>query len=142
MTSIPSPCIGICSTVYGDTICRGCKRDYREVIAWNGYDDLQKQTILLRLQQHIEEVMAEFIEITDLTLLQTQLSRAALRPPIHTAPLCLAYELLRLKSVQLNHLDNCGIAATPLYTHLTPKALFTLIDDKLYQLSQPTIIVK
>ncbi|HBZ99754.1 MAG TPA: DUF1289 domain-containing protein, partial [Pseudomonas sp.] len=23
---IKTPCIGLCSTVYGDVVCRGCKR--------------------------------------------------------------------------------------------------------------------
>ncbi|MEC9132488.1 MAG: DUF1289 domain-containing protein, partial [Pseudomonadota bacterium] len=25
-TRRPTPCVGICSTTYGDLVCRGCKR--------------------------------------------------------------------------------------------------------------------
>ncbi|MCA4075779.1 DUF1289 domain-containing protein, partial [Pseudomonas kurunegalensis] len=32
--SIKTPCVGLCSTVYGDTVCRGCKRFHHEVINW------------------------------------------------------------------------------------------------------------
>lgn len=35
--TIKTPCVGLCSTVYGDLVCRGCKRFHHEVIHWNGY---------------------------------------------------------------------------------------------------------
>ena len=34
-----TPCIGICSTVYGDEVCRGCKRTFTEVIDWNNLSE-------------------------------------------------------------------------------------------------------
>lgn len=37
--TIKTPCIGLCSTVYGDLVCRGCKRFHHEVIQWNGYGE-------------------------------------------------------------------------------------------------------
>ncbi|MEC7008614.1 MAG: DUF1289 domain-containing protein, partial [Pseudomonadota bacterium] len=33
---IKTPCIGVCSTGIGDSVCRGCKRFSHEVIHWNG----------------------------------------------------------------------------------------------------------
>ena len=32
-----TPCLGICSTTYGDNVCKGCKRFVHEVISWNKY---------------------------------------------------------------------------------------------------------
>jgi hypothetical protein len=32
--TIKTPCVGLCSTVYGDLVCRGCKRFHHEVINW------------------------------------------------------------------------------------------------------------
>ncbi|MCF8976542.1 DUF1289 domain-containing protein, partial [Pseudomonas edaphica] len=29
--AIKTPCVGLCSTVYGDLVCRGCKRFHHEV---------------------------------------------------------------------------------------------------------------
>jgi len=55
--SIKTPCVGLCSTVYGDTVCRGCKRFHHEVINWNGYDDAQKRAVWLRLEQLLVQVM-------------------------------------------------------------------------------------
>ncbi len=134
--SPPSPCIGICSTVYGDDFCRGCKREYREVINWNSFEPAQKQAVLERLQQQIEIVMTDFLSITDIVLLKTQLDRAALQPPIYSSPWCWAHELLRLKATAIKYLGDYGLQAHPQYQALSSNALFTLIDDKLYALVQ------
>lgn len=44
-----SPCIGICSTTFGDDICFGCQRTYLEVIQWNTLSDEEKDRINQRL---------------------------------------------------------------------------------------------
>ncbi len=131
--STESPCIGICSTVYGDDICRGCKRHYLEVIDWNRYDAAQKQAINARLQQQIETITALFVVIEDPRKLKTQLDKIALRPPIYLHPLCWAYELLRLKSQHITTLSEYGLRARPPYDALTVNGLFTALDDHLYK---------
>lgn len=45
-----SPCVGKCSTTYGDDVCRGCGRTYIEVIEWITYDAQRKAEIWARLQ--------------------------------------------------------------------------------------------
>lgn len=44
-----SPCVGVCSTTFGDDICFGCQRTYLEVIQWNGLSDEEKDKINQRL---------------------------------------------------------------------------------------------
>jgi len=44
-----SPCIGICSTSFGDDVCYGCKRTASEVIEWNSLQDDEKDKINRRL---------------------------------------------------------------------------------------------
>ncbi len=44
-----SPCIGVCSTTYGDFICRGCKRFAHEVVAWNQFSEAQREAVRERL---------------------------------------------------------------------------------------------
>jgi predicted Fe-S protein YdhL (DUF1289 family) len=51
-----SPCVGVCSTTFGDDICFGCKRSYDEVIRWNIMSDEEKHSINARL---LEETTAE-----------------------------------------------------------------------------------
>jgi len=44
-----SPCVGRCSTAYGDEICRGCGRTFEEVINWIIYTDEEKAAVWTRL---------------------------------------------------------------------------------------------
>ena len=46
-----SPCVGICSTTYGDDVCMGCGRSFDEVNNWNKMTDAEKVVINKRLQQ-------------------------------------------------------------------------------------------
>lgn len=77
--SIKTPCVGLCSTVYGDTVCRGCKRFHHEVINWNGYDDAQKRAVWLRLEQLLVQVMMAKLEVFDKGLLRQQLEQRSIR---------------------------------------------------------------
>lgn len=139
-SSVNSPCIGICSTVYGDDICRGCKRDYREVIAWNGYSCEQKQAILQRLEQQMARIVAGYITVKNPTLLNTQLMHVTLKPILYSNPLCWAYELLRLRAANINELELYGFQARIPYATLGPNALFTQMDDALYTLANKETI--
>lgn len=44
-----TPCVGICSTTYGDLVCRGCRRFAHEITGWNGYDEDQRERVWERL---------------------------------------------------------------------------------------------
>ena len=46
-----SPCIGVCSTTYGDFVCRGCKRFAHEVVGWNRFSDAQREIVWERLSE-------------------------------------------------------------------------------------------
>ena len=32
-----TPCLGICSTTFGDEVCKGCKRFAHEIVSWTKY---------------------------------------------------------------------------------------------------------
>jgi len=66
---VKTPCVGICSTVFGDQVCRGCKRFDHEVIEWNGYSDIEKETVWNRLEALKVLIMKSKITIKDETLL-------------------------------------------------------------------------
>ncbi|MBU0689000.1 MAG: DUF1289 domain-containing protein [Gammaproteobacteria bacterium] len=44
-----SPCIGHCSTVMGDEVCRGCSRTFDEVIRWVGMSDDERRDVNRRI---------------------------------------------------------------------------------------------
>ncbi|MDC0214975.1 DUF1289 domain-containing protein [Gammaproteobacteria bacterium] len=57
--------MGICSTTYGDLVCRGCRRFAHEIVDWNGYSEVQKASILERLKQIKHEVLSQYLIIED-----------------------------------------------------------------------------
>ena len=57
----PTPCVGICSTTYGDLVCRGCKRFAHEIVQWNGYDEDQQQRVWQRLKSMRDEVLGQIV---------------------------------------------------------------------------------
>ena len=69
---IKSPCVGLCSTVYGDLVCRGCKRFHHEVVNWNRYGDEEKRAVLSRLEVLLAQVMMAKLEVFDQALLRSQ----------------------------------------------------------------------
>ena len=60
-----TPCVGICSTTYGDLVCRGCKRFAHEIVQWNGYDEDQQSIIWSRLNSLRDEVTLYFLQVSD-----------------------------------------------------------------------------
>ncbi len=132
---IDTPCIGVCSTIYGDDICRGCKRTYTEIIAWNTYSDDEKQWVFNRLATEIHSVMHDKIEIIDTAYLLQQLKEQNIRYREEDSPLCWAYHLLRVVSDKASCLINYKILVKPLYQKHTLRQLFTLIDKELWVLA-------
>ena len=72
--SLKTPCIGICSTVFGDEVCRGCKRYQNEVIDWNGYTDVEKEAVLIRLEALKTQIMRAKVNIFDEEILREKIS--------------------------------------------------------------------
>lgn len=60
-----TPCVGICSTTYGDLVCRGCKRFAHEIVQWNGFDESQRSAVWQRLLEIRAGAVRSILEITD-----------------------------------------------------------------------------
>jgi predicted Fe-S protein YdhL (DUF1289 family) len=73
-----TPCVGICSTTYGDLVCRGCKRFAHEIVQWNGYDEAQKAAVWTRLHALRDEVVQQRIAVVDQALLETECANAGI----------------------------------------------------------------
>ncbi|MAZ45898.1 MAG: hypothetical protein CMD74_04235 [Gammaproteobacteria bacterium] len=65
-----TPCIGVCSTTYGDLVCRGCKRFAHEIVGWNGFSGDQHKEIWERLAQLREGSIRQTIKVTNPSLLK------------------------------------------------------------------------
>jgi uncharacterized protein len=146
-----TPCIGTCSTTYGDLICRGCKRFAHEVVQWNAYDADQRRTVWQRLLELRAGAVAAVLEIRDEARLREQVGRAGLvvdpagldataaggaDADVHAAE-NLLYELLqRLQWREPRpSLESMGVAlAAGVEIHLepVPETLLSLIDSEFY----------
>ena len=107
--SVKTPCIGVCSTVFGDEVCRGCKRFQHEVIDWNSYQDSQKIAVLSRLESLKTQIMESKISIVNIKLLQNQLDTLDIKYVIDDNPFCWVFDLLRQASQSIDSLQDFGI---------------------------------
>ena len=107
--SLKTPCIGVCSTVFGDEVCRGCKRFQNEVIDWNSYQDSQKIAVLSRLESLKTQIMESKISIVNKKLLQNQLDTLDIKYVIDDNPFCWVFDLLRQASQSIDSLQDFGV---------------------------------
>lgn len=60
-----TPCIGVCSTTYGDLVCRGCKRFAHEVVGWNRFAEAQRDVVWARLHRLLVESVRAYVTVVD-----------------------------------------------------------------------------
>jgi len=104
-----TPCVGICSTTYGDLVCRGCRRFAHEIVAWNAYADAQRARVWERLNALRDAATAVYVDVADTERLDVAV--APLRLPPEITPLGRAYELLRRRGRGLADLAMVGLRA-------------------------------
>lgn len=126
----------MCSTTYGDLVCRGCRRFSHEIVNWNGYGDEEKLAVWARLNAFKEQVVLGRLEVLDAELLEEKLR--AHRVPFADAdgPGVRAYELLRRGARHMRRLEAYGLRALPAFAELEPAALRDVIDRDLLTLSE------
>ena len=133
---VKTPCIGVCSTGIGDSVCRGCKRFSHEVIHWNSYSQAQKRIIDKRLESFLAQIVAAKMRITHQELLQWHLDTQQIAYPKHKSPYLWAYELLRAGASQLDDLGQYGLELDAQYRDADLRELRLSIDAEFYILSE------
>lgn len=101
-----TPCVGKCSTTFGDLVCRGCKRFVHEVVHWNSYPPAQRQRVLDRLASLRTEAVLKHVVIVDATRLREQAGR--MRIQTAEGDVACAYRLLQLGGER--DLEGLGLA--------------------------------
>lgn len=61
-----TPCAGRCSTVFGDAVCRGCRRFNHEVIHWNTYNVEQQSAVWKRLDAQLDQILVPMLPLANL----------------------------------------------------------------------------
>ncbi|MFO1373074.1 MAG: DUF1289 domain-containing protein [Agitococcus sp.] len=122
-----TPCVGLCSTVFGDTVCRGCMRFVHEVIDWNKYNPEQKQIIWQRLDEHLRVILPQFVKIYDPRKIVARLQQQRIIYDEKNLWRGI-YSLLRLHEKGFIVLADLGFQVKPDYQ-------WSLVQQQLYQLA-------
>ena len=93
--------MGVCSTTYGDLVCRGCKRYAHEIVGWNGYDNDQRERVWSRLNDLLTASVRAHLEVVDEDKLRSVATRLKLHNVTEVPAEVLAFRTLRIRAVPL-----------------------------------------
>ncbi len=155
-SEITTPCIGVCSTIYGDDICRGCHRSFNEVIEWNSLSLAKKNSILDRLKKLQSKHSSKHFFVFDKDLLINKLSELNIRSiniqniqniKDNYDLISLAYQLIRhdTSNITLENLKSFGISLNK-NSEIPPNSskdnlsnIITKIDEAIYKDSEQNL---
>jgi predicted Fe-S protein YdhL (DUF1289 family) len=125
--------VGICSTTYGDLVCRGCKRFAHEIVGWNGYVESQRAQVWRRLAELRDGCVERRVRVEDAQCFHGWVDNlpATLREGLTTNG-CV-FEVLRRYARSAPDLAQLGLAAQPAFDHLDPVAIRDAIDVEFFQ---------
>ena len=106
--AIATPCIGLCSTTFGDLVCRGCKRYVHEIVGWNSFGDRERGIVVARLDLLRGEALRAHAAVSDgarLAEVAAMLRVAAMTPDVQ------AFEVLRRSAQRWTSLAQVGCRA-------------------------------
>ena len=130
-----TPCLGICSTTYGDDVCRGCKRFILEVINWNSYSNDEKEIVNSRLEEFKVTILSHRFKVTDAELLSSKLKEHAINFNDALDPITWIFDLLRASSQDLD-LELFGLELLPDHRTFSLSSIKDEINTELFELSQ------
>ena len=104
-----TPCLGICSTTYGDNVCKGCKRFVHEGINSNKYAIPEKELVNSRLESFKLTVLKDRFSVSNAELLATRLNDQGINFNDSLDPMTWIFDLLRAAGSQDLDLNQFGI---------------------------------
>jgi predicted Fe-S protein YdhL (DUF1289 family) len=129
-----TPCVGICSTTYGDDVCRGCKRFSFEVINWNTFKPEERESVWKRLEKLKSQIMASRLKVFDPKKLEESINYFQLKIKDDLNDLSKAFEVIKQVSESFRNLDEFGISVFEKNKSLA--LLKEEIENELYVLSK------
>jgi hypothetical protein len=132
---VRTPCIGVCSTGIGDSVCRGCKRFAHEVIDWNSYSQEEKRIVDRRLSLFLSQCVSHKIDVIDEPLLRWQLGVQQIRFNEQHDAYCWLFTLLKAGARQITDTHQFGFSVRPPWRHVSLVALRDQIDHEFWVLS-------
>ena len=128
-----TPCLGICSTTFGDEVCKGCKRFAHEIVSWTKYSLEEREIINERIEKFKILILSDRFKVIDAELLATKLEEKAINFNHSLDPITWIFDLFRAAGSQEFNLNNYGIKSL---NYFNPKTIKDEINDELLELSE------
>jgi len=128
-----TPCLGICSTTFGDEVCKGCKRFSHEIVNWTKYSLEEREIINDRLEKFKIKILQDRFKVFDSALLANRLDEKAINFNHSLDPITWIFDLFRAAGSQEFDLKNYGIESL---NHFNAKTIKDEINDELLKLSE------
>ena len=131
-----TPCIGICSTTFGDDVCKGCKRFSHEITNWGKFSTDEKAVINSRLEQFKTTILEEKFSISDSELFESKMNEFSINFNSSLDPITWIFDLLRASSNKDLNVNDFGVEILPAFSDLSLIELRDLINQEMLQLSE------
>ena len=128
-----TPCLGICSTTFGDEVCKGCKRFAHEIVGWTKYSQGEREIVNDRLEKFKIQILQHRFAVTDKNLFESMLEEKAINFNHSLDPLTWIFDLFRAAGSQTFDISNFGIKSL---VHFNPKTIRDEINNELLELSE------
>ena len=128
-------CIGVCSTTYGDDICRGCRRFRHEITSWINYSDSEKNIINRRLEKFKVTVLEEKFLVADIDKFKEALNQSKIRFNQDLEPICWVFDLFRSLNTEDLNLKDFGLAIQKEFSNIPLPQLKEDVNKEFYELS-------
>ena len=131
-----TPCIGICSTTFGDDVCKGCKRFSHEITNWGKFSTDERAVVNSRLEQFKMTILEEKFTISDSNLFESKMNEFSINFNSSLEPITWIFDLLRASSNKDLNVNDFGIEILPAFSDLSLLELRDLINQEMLQLSE------
>ena len=128
-----TPCLGICSTTFGDEVCKGCKRFAHEIVSWKKYSEEEREIVNNRLEEFKIKILKHRFKITDKELFSNNLDQMGINFNHSLDPLTWIFDLFRATGSQAIELERFGIESLE---YFDPKTIRDIINKELLDLSE------
>ena len=131
-----TPCIGICSTTFGDDVCKGCKRFSHEITNWGKFSTDERAVVNSRLEQFKITILEEKFTISDSELFESKMNEFSINFNSSLDPITWIFDLLRASSNKDLNVNDFGVEILPAFSDLSLVELRDLINQEMLQLSE------
>ena len=128
-----TPCLGICSTTFGDEVCKGCKRFAHEIVGWTKYSQGEREIVNDRLEKFKIKILQHRFAVTDKNLFESMLEEKAINFNHSLDPLTWIFDLFRAAGSQTFDISSFGIKSL---VQFNPKTIRDEINNELLELSE------